>query len=79
MEEILDKAAEGGDEEPQEASQVKEALIEDARDVLSQREMTRAEAELTPEALKVKRARAQAAYKAAGDIAPVPVLDVKAE
>ena len=79
VEEILDKAAEGGDEGPQEASQVKEALIEDARDVLSQREMTRAEAELTPEALKVKRARAQAAYKAAGDIAPVPVLDVKAE
>lgn len=36
----------------------------EARAVMEEREMTRAEAETTPEAMKVKRARAQAAYKA---------------
>jgi hypothetical protein len=41
--------------------------------------MTRAEAELTPEALKVKRAKARAAYGASGAVAPTPVIDVKAD
>ena len=38
---------------------------EKAKAALNHREMTREEAESTPEALKVKRAKAQAAYKEA--------------
>ena len=33
------------------------------KDIRNEREMTRMEAETTPEAMKVKRARAKAAYK----------------
>lgn len=48
------------------------------RTALEQRELTRMEAETTPEALKVKRARAQAAYKAGqADVIPGQALDVK--
>lgn len=78
VEEVVEKAQETDQEEPQD-SDVKDALIRDAKEVLSQREMTRAEAELTPEALKVKRAKARAAYGAAGAVAPAPVIDVKAD
>lgn len=55
---------------------------EKAKAALSHREMTRQEAESTPEALKVKRAKAQAAYKEAQaspkpDIpTPSPKVDV---
>lgn len=53
---------------------------EHAKDVLNQREMTRAEAELTPEALKVKRAKAQAAYNSVDVDIPIgQTIDVKAE
>ncbi len=78
VEEVIEKSKERGEEEP-EPSKAREELIEDAKDVISQREMTRAEAELTPEAQKVKRARAQAAYKAAADLRPAQVLDVKVD
>lgn len=78
VEEVVGKAQEDDGTE-QEDSQGKEALIKDAREVLSQREMTRAEAELTPEALKVRRAKARAAYSAAGGVVPAPVVDVKAD
>ena len=56
---------------------------EKAKAALDHKEMTRQEAESTPEALKVKRAKAQAAYKEAGasakpDISmPSQKLDVK--
>lgn len=51
-----------------------------ANDILRQREMTRAEAELTPEALKVKRAKAQAAYTSMEADLPIgKTIDVKAE
>lgn len=78
VEEVVEKAQETDQEEPQDSA-VKDALIRDAKEVLNQREMTRAEAELTPEALKVKRAKARAAYGAAGAVAPAPVIDVKAD
>lgn len=78
VEEVVEKSRENDDPEI-EPSKVKEELIKDAKDVLSQREMTRAEAELTPEAQKVKRARAQAAYKAAVDPGPTSVVDVKVD
>lgn len=78
VEEVVEKSRENGGSEA-EPSKVKEELIKDAKDVLSQREMTRAEAELTPEAQKVKRARAQAAYKAAVDLRPASVVDVKVD
>lgn len=78
VEEVVEKAQKTDQEESQDSA-VKEALIQDAKEVLSQREMTRAEAELTPEALKVKRAKARAAYGAADSVAPAPVVDVKAD
>lgn len=59
---------------------VDEQRKEHAKDVLGQREMTRTEAELTPEALKVKRAKAQAAYKSVEVDIPIgQTIDVKAE
>lgn len=75
VEEVIEKTREKGDPEP-DPSKTKEELIKDVKEVLNQREMTRAQAELTPEAQKVKRAKAQAAYKAAVDLRPVQVLDV---
>lgn len=49
-----------------------EAAKREAIEALNEREMTREEAETTPEALKVKRARAEAAYKMnRGDGMPV--------
>lgn len=78
VEEIIEKKKENGDEKP-EPSKAKEEMIKDAKDVINQREMTRIEAELTPEAQKVKRAKAQAAYKASTDLSQAPVLDVKVD
>lgn len=47
------------------------------RAVLQERRMTVAEAETTPEALKVKRARARAAYRANQAEIPEQVMDLK--
>lgn len=47
------------------------------RAVLQERRMTVAEAETTPEALKVKRAKARAAYKANQSEIPESVMDLK--
>ena len=41
--------------------------------------MTRMEAETTPEALKVKRAKARAAYQMSKAEAPQQMVDLKAE
>lgn len=46
---------------------------------LDERTMTRTEAETTPEALKVKRARAEAAYRASGGSIPANAVDIKVE
>ncbi len=78
VEEVVEKGKESDDSEA-EPSKLKEDLIKNAKEVFSQREMTRAEAELTPEAQKVKRARAQAAYKAAVDLRPTSVVDIKVD
>ncbi len=49
----------------------------EVRELTSEREMTRMEAETTPEALKVKRARARAAYQTSQAEIPSQVVDVK--
>ncbi|MEZ3436572.1 MAG: hypothetical protein K1W34_18555 [Lachnospiraceae bacterium] len=57
-----------------------EAAKREARSVMEEREMTRAEAENSPEAMKVKRAKAQAAYKMnRPEVQTVKGLDVKVE
>lgn len=57
-----------------------EAAKQEAKKAVEEHEMTRAEAETTPEALKVKRAKAQAAYKMnQGDILPNQAFDVRVE
>lgn len=57
-----------------------EAVKQEAKKAVEEHEMTRAEAETTPEALKVKRARAQAAYKMnQGDILTNQAFDIKVE
>lgn len=76
-------AAESG-EELTSADRVKEAAVDEAvqrsRTALQERKMTRAEAETTPEALKVKRARARAAYRENRfDEEQVSLYDVKVE
>ncbi len=43
--------------------QEKAAVEQAKKNIRNEHEMTRAEAESTPEAMKVKRARARAAYK----------------
>lgn len=63
-------------------SKVKEAAVHEAvrksRAALDERKLTRMEAETTPEALKVKRAKAQAAYNGSPvDTAPSQLYDVK--
>lgn len=76
--EVVDKEEEKAKEAL--AENEKEKQIEHAKDILNQREMTRAEAELTPEAQKVKRAKARAAYKSVeADIPIGQTLDLKAE
>lgn len=61
--------------------QEKAAMELAKRELKNEREMTRMEAETTPEAMKVKRARAQAAYKEnQPEISSIrQTLDVKAE
>lgn len=44
--------------------------------VIDERAMTRTEAETTPEAMKVKRAKAEAAYRANGGNRPANVVDI---
>lgn len=71
-----------GSEEQTLSGKVKEAAVHDAvrksRAALDERRLTRAEAETTPEALKVKRAKARAAYNEnRGDITPSQLYDVK--
>ena len=66
------------------ADKAKEAAVHDAvqrsRAALQERKMTRAEAETTPEALKVKRAKAHAAYNEnRGDAVPRQLYDVKVD
>lgn len=57
-----------------------EAVKQEAKKAVEEHEMTRAEAETTPEALKVKRAKAQAAYKTnQGAILPNQAFDIKVE
>lgn len=51
--------------------------VQKNRAVLQERRITVAEAESTPEALKVKRAKAHAAYKASQAEIPEPVMDLK--
>lgn len=55
------------------------AAEKDGSTLLREREMTRMEAETTPEALKVKRAKARAAYQMGKAEAPRQVLDVKVD
>ncbi len=51
-----------------------------AKAVAAEREITRMEAEVTPEALKVKRAKAKAAYKGMqASVGSTPKIDVKVE
>lgn len=76
--EVMDKEEEKVKEALAENRQEEE--VEHAKHILNDREMTRVEAELTPEAQKVKRARAQAAYKSIeADIPIGQTIDVKAE
>lgn len=65
--EKVKEAEDNKDEEADSTSIPTEADVETekAKAVLNKRELTRMEAESTPEALKVKRAKAQAAYKEA--------------
>lgn len=63
----VDGIAAGAERKLAEADKIKEAAVEAARqkikNITDKRELTRMEAETTPEALKVKRARARAAYR----------------
>ncbi len=57
-----------------------EAAKREAKATINEREMTRAQAETSPEAMKVKRAKAQAAYKMSRpEGVSVKTLDVKVE
>ncbi len=56
-----------------------EAAKQKARAVMEERAMTRAEAETTPEARKVKRARAEAAYKTNQEVVSVQAMDITVE
>lgn len=63
------------------AGKVKKAMVDEAvqssRATLQKHEMTRMEAETTPEALKVKRAKARAAYEGVKIELPKQLMDVK--
>ena len=63
------------------AGKVKKAMVDEAvqssRAALQKHEMTRMEAETTPEALKVKRAKARAAYEGVKIGVPKQLMDVK--
>ena len=74
--------ADGADEVSQEnqidAAKAHEA-VERSRAALQKHELTRMEAETTPEALKVKRAKARAAYEGVQMEAPRQLMDVKVD
>ncbi len=69
--------ADGVDDTSQEAKA--HEAVERSRAALQERELTRMEAETTPEALKVKRAKARAAYEGAQMEAPRQLMDVKVD
>ena len=72
--------AEGTPEEIQDDTKKEVSLHESVqrdRAVLQERRITVAEAETTPEALKVKRAKVRAAYKASQAEIPEQVMDLK--
>ncbi len=75
----------GSDEEKETAlteqaeEKPEQEAVERSRALLLERRMTRAELEATPEALKVKRAKAQAAYRGNQVEIPDAVMDVKVE
>ena len=71
-----DHAPEGIPEDNGKDASLHESAQKDRR-VLQERRMTVAEAEATPEALKVKRAKAHAAYKANQAELPKSVIDMK--
>lgn len=54
-------------------------IVQRSRSVLKERESVRAEAEMTPEALKVKHAKARAAYKGNQTEVPDLIIDRKIE
>lgn len=64
-------------------AKTKEASVHESeqksRSVLQERKITLAEAETTPEALKVKKAKVQAAYKANQAPSPEQIIDFKIE
>lgn len=64
-------------------AQTKEAPVQESvqksRSILQERKITLAEAETTPEALKVKKAKVQAAYKANQAPSPEQIIDFKIE
>lgn len=74
--------ADGVDDSSQEnqidAAKAHEA-VERSRAALQKHELTRVEAETTPEALKVKRAKARAAYEGVQMEAPRQLMDVKVD
>lgn len=53
--------------------------VQKSRSILQERKITLAEAETTPEALKVKKAKVQAAYKANQAPSPEQIIDFKIE
>ena len=79
--EVVDRAIEDlyycCDNDKAKAAAIHEAQRK-SREVLDGHRLTRMEAETTPEALKVKRARAQAAYNEnRNDMAPKQLYDIK--
>ena len=69
--------ADGVDDTSQEAKA--HEAVERSRAALQKHELTRMEAETTPEALKVKRAKARAAYEGVQMEAPRQLMDVKVD
>lgn len=69
--------ADGVDDTSQEAKA--HEAVERSRAALQERELTRMEAETTPEALKVKRAKARAAYEGVQMEVPRQLMDVKVD
>ena len=65
-----DKPKEENEAPSEDIPKEKEVETEKAKAALTHREMTRQEAESTPEALKVKRAKARAAYREAQTATP---------
>ena len=75
-----DSTPEDNDGEAMEGTAPSDPELKEDRELLTQQKMTRLEAEATPEARKVRRAKAQAAYaKAPSLTASAPVLDIKVE